>query len=79
MTVQLLVIAKAPIAGRVKTRLCPPCTPDQAAAIAAAALSDTLVAASAFPAIRRTIVLDPGPGSGHIRAAIRLAARAAAR
>ena len=34
----LLVIAKAPVAGRVKTRLCPPCTPEQAAALARAAL-----------------------------------------
>ena len=37
----LTVIAKAPIAGRVKTRLCPPCTHGQAAEIAAAALADT--------------------------------------
>lgn len=35
------VIAKAPIPGRVKSRLCPPCSPEQAAAIAAAALADT--------------------------------------
>ena len=39
---QLLVLAKAPVPGRVKTRLCPPCTPEQAAAVAAAALADTL-------------------------------------
>ena len=31
----LIVIAKAPVAGRVKTRLTPPCTPAQAAALAA--------------------------------------------
>ena len=37
----LTVIAKAPVAGRVKTRLCPPCTPRQAADIAEAALADT--------------------------------------
>ena len=29
----LIVIAKAPVPGRVKTRLCPPCTPEQAAAL----------------------------------------------
>lgn len=39
---QVLVMAKAPVPGRVKTRLCPPCTPEQAARIAAAALADTL-------------------------------------
>jgi hypothetical protein len=58
MNLQLLVIAKAPVPGRVKTRLCPPCTPVQAAEIAAAALSDTLSAAIATPAVRHTIVLS---------------------
>ena len=38
-------MAKAPIAGRAKTRLCPPCTPAEAAAVAEAALHDTLCAA----------------------------------
>jgi uncharacterized protein len=57
MSVQLLVIAKAPVPGRVKTRLCPPCTPEQAADICTAALSDTLAAAAATPAVRRTLLL----------------------
>jgi uncharacterized protein len=57
MSVQLLVIAKAPVPGRVKTRLCPPCTHEQAAAVAGAALADTLAAATDTPAVRRTIVL----------------------
>jgi glycosyltransferase A (GT-A) superfamily protein (DUF2064 family) len=38
----VLVIAKAPEPGRVKTRLSPPLTNDQAAQVAAAALLDTL-------------------------------------
>jgi len=38
----IAVIAKAPAPGRSKTRLTPPCTPAQAAALAAAALADTL-------------------------------------
>jgi uncharacterized protein len=38
----LSVIAKEPRPGFVKTRLCPPCTPEQAATIAAAGLLDTL-------------------------------------
>jgi uncharacterized protein len=59
----LLVIAKAPVAGRVKTRLCPPCTPAEAAALAAAALADTLAAAAAAAgAARRVLVLDGAPG-----------------
>jgi rSAM/selenodomain-associated transferase 1 len=41
----LIVIAKAPLPGRVKTRLCPPCTPAEAARLASAALEDTLAAA----------------------------------
>lgn len=43
----LLVVAKAPVPGFAKTRLCPPATLEQAAAIAAAALLDTLDAALA--------------------------------
>jgi uncharacterized protein len=58
----LIVIAKAPVAGRVKTRLTPPCTPDQAAALARAALQDTLdAAATATRAGRRIVVLDGEP------------------
>ncbi|HEY0532925.1 MAG TPA: DUF2064 domain-containing protein [Actinoplanes sp.] len=58
MKVQLLVLAKAPVPGRVKTRLCPPCTPQQAARIAAAALADTLDTVTAAPASVRTLVVD---------------------
>jgi uncharacterized protein len=59
----VVVIAKAPVPGRVKTRLTPPCTPEQAAALAAAALADTLRAALACVAARRVLVLDGAPGS----------------
>jgi len=55
--VQLLVIAKAPVPGRVKTRLCPPCRPRQAALVAAAALADTLAAGSAAPFDERILLL----------------------
>jgi uncharacterized protein len=58
----VLVMAKAPVAGRVKTRLCPPCTPAQAAAIAEAALADTLDAVAACGAGRRIVALDGAPG-----------------
>jgi len=60
---QLVVIAKEPVAGRVKTRLCPPCTPQQAAAIAEASLADTLAVVARTPATRRVIALDGEPGS----------------
>ncbi|MYX93378.1 DUF2064 domain-containing protein, partial [Streptomyces sp. SID486] len=58
----LLVIAKEPLPGRVKTRLTPPFTPAEAAALAEAALADTLHAVSAAPATRRVLVLDGSPG-----------------
>jgi uncharacterized protein len=56
--VALVVIAKAPRPGRSKTRLCPPCTPAQAAALAAAALADTLAAVAAAPTHRRLLALE---------------------
>lgn len=59
----LLVIAKAPLPGRAKTRLCPPLSPAQAAALAEAALTDTLEAVLAAPAARRVLVLDGEPGA----------------
>ena len=58
----LAVICKAPVPGRVKTRLCPPCTPGQAAALALAALEDTLDAARAVDVDRHVLVLDGAPG-----------------
>jgi len=57
---RLIVLAKAPVAGMAKTRLCPPCTPAQAAAVAEAALADTLAAAAGVAGVRPVLVLD-GP------------------
>jgi rSAM/selenodomain-associated transferase 1 len=62
MAPALLVIAKEPVPGRVKTRLTPPCTPEQAATLALAALRDTLDAARLARAGRRVLVLDGEPG-----------------
>jgi rSAM/selenodomain-associated transferase 1 len=59
---QVLVIAKEPIPGRVKTRLTPPFTPADAAALATAALADTLAAVSATPVAQAVLVLDGAPG-----------------
>jgi rSAM/selenodomain-associated transferase 1 len=55
---QILVLAKAPVPGRVKTRLCPPCTPRQAAGIAAAALADTVDVVTAATVGARVLVVD---------------------
>ncbi|CAG7653359.1 TIGR04282 family arsenosugar biosynthesis glycosyltransferase [Actinacidiphila bryophytorum] len=59
----LLVVAKAPVAGRVKTRLTPLFSAEQAAALAEAALGDTLAAGLAVGAGRRVVVLDGAPGA----------------
>ncbi|WP_438290721.1 TIGR04282 family arsenosugar biosynthesis glycosyltransferase [Streptomyces sp. HUAS TT7] len=59
----LIVLAKAPVPGRVKTRLTPPYTPEEAAEIAEASLADTLDAVLATPVHRRLLVLEGEPGS----------------
>lgn len=58
----ILVIAKEPVPGRVKTRLTPPFSPHEAALLAEAALTDTLRAVLAMPAHRRVLVLDGRAG-----------------
>ncbi|MGI9005577.1 MAG: TIGR04282 family arsenosugar biosynthesis glycosyltransferase [Streptosporangiaceae bacterium] len=60
---QVVVIAKEPVPGRVKTRLTPPFSPGQAARLAAAALADTLAAAAQVPAVRHVLALDGTPGT----------------
>jgi glycosyltransferase A (GT-A) superfamily protein (DUF2064 family) len=57
----LVVIAKECVPGRVKTRLHPPFTLEDAAAIAAASLADTLAVARVVPADRRILYLDGDP------------------
>lgn len=58
----IIVIAKEPLPGRVKTRLCPPLAPAEAADLAAAALADTFAAAGASGADRVVAALDGHPG-----------------
>ncbi|MGP4028179.1 TIGR04282 family arsenosugar biosynthesis glycosyltransferase [Actinomadura sp. 3N407] len=58
----VIVIAKEPAVGRVKTRLTPAYTPAEAAALAEASLRDTLAAVAAAPAGRRVLALDGTPG-----------------
>jgi hypothetical protein len=58
MDVTVAVIAKVPEPGHVKTRLCPPCTPEMAARIAAAALVDTVEVVRATECARRVVALD---------------------
>jgi rSAM/selenodomain-associated transferase 1 len=59
----LLVMAKEPLPGRVKTRLTSHFMPEEAAQLAAAALHDTLCVVAETPAQRRVLVLDGRPGA----------------
>jgi uncharacterized protein len=62
LAAQVVVIAKEPVPGRVKTRLTPPFTPREAAALAEAALTDTLTAVAQTTVARRVLALDGMPG-----------------
>ncbi len=68
----VLTVAKAPIAGRVKTRLCPPLSPVQAADAAAAALLDTLGAAAGCRS-RSMVALHGDPEAAQRPQAVRRA------
>jgi len=70
----IVTIAKAPLPGRVKTRLCPPCTPGEAASLARAALLDTLDAAASTPATSHLLALD-GPRGDWVPAGWRVCAQ----
>ncbi len=66
----LIVLAKAPVPGRVKTRMCPPCTPAEAARVAGVALLDTLDAVVAVRGVRTVLALEGPPGPwvpSHVR------------
>jgi uncharacterized protein len=62
MTARVVVIAKAPIAGRSKTRLCPPLSHELAARVAEASLAETLATVAVLGG-RPVLVLDGEPGS----------------
>jgi glycosyltransferase A (GT-A) superfamily protein (DUF2064 family) len=56
--VTVVIIAKECIPGRVKTRLHPPLSLEQAAEVAAASLADTMTSIAAMPFERRVLALD---------------------
>ena len=59
MTV-LVILAKAPLPGRAKTRLCPPLSPTEAAEIAAGALADTFAVAQQCRCFSRIVAVFDG-------------------
>ncbi|WP_165966732.1 TIGR04282 family arsenosugar biosynthesis glycosyltransferase [Actinomadura sp. 7K507] len=62
MNADLVVIAKEPVPGRVKTRLTPAYTAREAAELAEAALADTLDTVARTPARARLLALQGGHG-----------------
>jgi rSAM/selenodomain-associated transferase 1 len=62
LAAQIMVIAKEPVPGRVKTRLTPPYTPAEAAELAEAALTDTLAVVASADVTRRVLALAGTPG-----------------
>jgi rSAM/selenodomain-associated transferase 1 len=57
----VVVMAKEPRPGRVKTRLCPPCTAEEAAELAGAALDDTMRAVASSACAARVLAFDGRP------------------
>jgi len=55
----LALLAKEPSPGRVKTRLCPPLSPDQAARLCSCLLADTAEELASLRGARRFLFLDP--------------------
>lgn len=58
----VVVLAKEPVPGKVKTRLIGELTAAEAAGLAQAALADTLEAVDDLPGVRRVLALDGRPG-----------------
>lgn len=71
----LLVVAKAPVPGLVKTRLCPPATHSEAARIAAASLLDTVDAVRRTPGVRPVVALAGDLAAATCSAELRRALR----
>ncbi len=60
----VIVLAKAPVPGRVKTRLCPPLSPVEAAALQRACLIDFWRRLSELSGVRRVLCYDPPDSLG---------------
>ena len=63
----LAVMAKRPQAGEVKTRLCPPLTPEEAAELAHCFLADTLKQVRRVPGVERFVAFSPADAEDFFR------------
>ncbi|MHB8841393.1 MAG: TIGR04282 family arsenosugar biosynthesis glycosyltransferase [Candidatus Aquicultor sp.] len=57
----IVIMAKMPVPGNVKTRLCPPLTPEQSAALYSAFLEDTVHKVDRIQRVGKFIALDSNP------------------
>jgi rSAM/selenodomain-associated transferase 1 len=64
---RLILFAKAPVAGTVKTRLSPPLSAEQAARLAAAFLLDEVAAFAAIPGVAIEVACSPPDSLPHFR------------
>src|SRR5687768_11341097 len=62
---RLIIFAKAPIPGEVKTRLCPPLHPAEAARLSEAFLLDEVETFSLLPDIRVSVQFSPRSAGSH--------------
>jgi uncharacterized protein len=65
--IALAIMAKRPQAGEVKTRLCPPLTPEKAAQVAHAFLLDKLEQARRIPGVARFVAFFPSEAEAFFR------------
>jgi uncharacterized protein len=66
--IALAAMAKVPIAGEVKTRLCPPLSPEQAAELARCFLEDRVEQLRGLPASDRLVAFTPSEREQELRA-----------
>jgi rSAM/selenodomain-associated transferase 1 len=63
----LVIMAKQPAVGRTKTRLCPPLTPAEAAALYEALLRDTIESVASLEGVRLAIAVTPPEATSSFR------------
>jgi len=64
----LVIVAKAPVVGQVKTRLCPPLTTAEATELFRCFLVDTVARACTVPDVQVCLAFTPADSEGLFRA-----------
>jgi rSAM/selenodomain-associated transferase 1 len=64
----LVIFTKAPLVGQVKTRLCPPLSPEEAAELARCFLTDTVERACRLPTVKVYLAITPAESEPLFRA-----------